>query len=538
MVVDNGDNLWFFDNNGLRIIAPDGIVTTIVPANVLISAPGQRLSGMVSGACWDPKTKCILFSVSTSLVVIERFNTVTRILDTFTSDPLLLGCAGMAPLPSGHYIVANPASTQVLDIDEKGKVTTLYQGSCGDSGVFCAPISVVTDAEGKVFILTGGTGMVWQLGQTDGIYDVQWLGGNFRTGYCDGSILTGSMGGASEMILHNNSFIIDDTGDCAIRQMDMAGNFTTIAGMSMSRGADVNPWDAGALAWGLTVRAMAVDPNGKILVGSEEGICQVSTTGGFQQIVQGCGYDVSIASVDGPPGLASVRAINCMLFRPDGSLLFVEEDNKLRSMDPQGKVTTEYTWYTGYQDGPAGSFKLGRVNQIALTSTGEVLVCDTDNWCIRRLGTDGSMDTLFGKPPSQGGTILPSGIALAPDGTMFVPDYANCVIYKIPPGGSPVILSGQFGQTGTQDGNASIALFHQLGAAFLDPQGNLWVIDKDCFRKITPDGSVTTPIGSFVNYGVSLGPLPGSLRLPSGLAWLPNGDEILSVSFYLLYISN
>lgn len=90
----------------------------------------------------------------------------------------------------------------------------------------------------------------------------------------------------------------------------------------------------------------------------------------------------------------------------------------------------------------------------------------------------------------------PSGIALDPQGNLYVADTGNHVIRKITPKGVVSTLAGN-GQAGFRDGAAAQAQFDAPIGVAVDNQGRVWVADtyNDKIRMITVDGMVHTVAG-------------------------------------------
>ena len=94
--------------------------------------------------------------------------------------------------------------------------------------------------------------------------------------------------------------------------------------------------------------------------------------------------------------------------------------------------------------------------------------------------------------------ISPEGIAIAPDGKVYVSDYIGNRVYRLQPDGTLVVIAG--GGTGF-DGPATKAnLWHPSGLA-ADPDGQLYVADNmgAAIRRIDHQGmisTVNTPYGS------------------------------------------
>jgi hypothetical protein len=119
-------------------------------------------------------------------------------------------------------------------------------------------------------------------------------------------------------------------------------------------------------------------------------------------------------------------------------------------------------------------------------------------------------------------------------GNVFVSN--NQQIFRIGTDGAVSLLAGWADQScfwvgpttdnsGMKDGVGSAARFVKIGAMTTDREGNLYVVDNNTIRKITPVGLVSTIIGQPNSWGVRLGPLPGSLYNPNGLVFLQDGGS-------------
>jgi hypothetical protein len=94
----------------------------------------------------------------------------------------------------------------------------------------------------------------------------------------------------------------------------------------------------------------------------------------------------------------------------------------------------------GHRDGPLNTAQFGRIGQIFCDQDGFIYVADYDNHCIRRITPENQVETVLGIPGQAGwkdGTRdealfnHPNGIAIAPDGTVYVADRGNSRIRKL-----------------------------------------------------------------------------------------------------------
>lgn len=87
----------------------------------------------------------------------------------------------------------------------------------------------------------------------------------------------------------------------------------------------------------------------------------------------------------------------------------------------------------------------------------------------------------------------PNAVAVDAAGTVYVADDRR--IKKISPSGLVTTIAGD-GSYGTADGQGTSATFYAANAITVDGSGNLYVVDDQRIRKITPSGLVSTLAGS------------------------------------------
>jgi sugar lactone lactonase YvrE len=92
----------------------------------------------------------------------------------------------------------------------------------------------------------------------------------------------------------------------------------------------------------------------------------------------------------------------------------------------------------------------------------------------------------------------PAGLVLDQQGNLYIADFGNDTIRKMTPDGVVTTIAGLGGAVGTNDGTGSAARFHWPEGVALDNSSNLYVSDNlnHTIRKITPDGNVSTFVGS------------------------------------------
>jgi sugar lactone lactonase YvrE len=140
---------------------------------------------------------------------------------------------------------------------------------------------------------------------------------------------------------------------------------------------------------------------------------------------------------------------------------------------------------------------------IAVAPDGTIYVADAgESNRIRKIAPDGSVTTFAGVNEGFGDGAnasfnTPSGLALDSVGNLFVADTGNNRIRKISPDGQVSTLAGD-GTAGYADGPAAQARFNGPIDVAVDDGGNIYVADSynDRIRMISSDGQVSTVAGA------------------------------------------
>src|SRR5207244_11411457 len=143
----------------------------------------------------------------------------------------------------------------------------------------------------------------------------------------------------------------------------------------------------------------------------------------------------------GPADQAGVKQPAGVVVAPDGSYYIADSGHsRIRRVDAAGTITTVAgTGAGGYSGdgGPATSAQLFAPEGIALGPDGSLYIADTFNSRIRRVAPDGTISTVagngtFGYAGDGGPATLarlgqPDGVKVAPDGTPFIADRQTVV---------------------------------------------------------------------------------------------------------------
>jgi hypothetical protein len=165
----------------------------------------------------------------------------------------------------------------------------------------------------------------------------------------------------------------------------------------------------------------------------------------------------------------------------------------------------------GAIDGQGSDARFNNPQGIAVDGSGNVYVADMHTNAIRKITEQGTVTTLAGALGQMGAHVdgkgtaarfgAPAGLAIGPDGFLYVGDHYNYRVRKVSLSGDVTTLAGVTWNTGPLsgqiDGNASIATFNAPYGVTVDSKGNVYVADlyNHKVRKITPAGMVSTLAG-------------------------------------------
>lgn len=244
-------------------------------------------------------------------------------------------------------------------------------------------------------------------------------------------------------------------------------------------------------------------------------------------------------ATDGQGSTARFNTPGGLALDPAGNLVVADTGNHtIRRIAPDGTVTTlaGSPGVTGAVDGVGTQARFNAPYGLAVDGTGGIYIADSQNHTIRYMAADGTVSTYAGLAGTPGlvdgiGTAAqfnqPNGIALAPNGTLYVADYGNSCIRAIAQGAIVTRLAGQANTHGFADGSALSALFYLPVGITLDATGVLWIADtrNHAIRRLGTDGTVSTLAGSGGTYGNADGSGTAALfRLPCGIVTTPSGN--------------
>ena len=284
--------------------------------------------------------------------------------------------------------------------------------------------------------------------------------------------------------LQGNMYVTEYTGG-RIRKISADGVVSTLAGSAATGYKD----GKGAAALLFNPGKMVCDPQGNIyFTDAGSRIRKVTPAGDVTTIAGGA----NCGSTDGPAASATFCGLGHIALAANGDLYVCDSNNFRVRKISNGQVTTVAGSKEGYANstGTAALFN-GGLTGITIDSKGNLFVSET--YTVRKITPQGAVSTFLGKnkgfgTPTEGtgaAAIVGDffGLTIDPADNIYVADFQSRV-WKITPAAVGTIITG--GNKGYKDGGR-FAQFDQPSDIGRDSQGNLYVADifNNVIRKIT-----------------------------------------------------
>ncbi|MBK35014.1 MAG: hypothetical protein CME26_05720 [Gemmatimonadetes bacterium] len=300
-------------------------------------------------------------------------------------------------------------------------------------------------------------------------------------------------------------------------------------------------------------RAVAIDSTGTIYVADSGNnrLRVVDPTGTITLFAgTGSGGGAGSDGTDGPALDAPIANPLGLALLPDGSVLVSEFGNqKVRRIESEGsRIIRNFAGRGvaafGGDGGPATLANLQSPAGITIDTVGNVYIAEQFNFRVRRVDTDGLINTIAGSfgvgfsgdgfPATAASLDQPTGVAIDTAGAVYVADQANHRIRRIGPDGIIATFAGT-GENGFS-GDGGPAIFAQLSNprdVIIDRGNRLYVSDSgnDRVRVIDLATRVIQSVagsGSTGNSGSQGIALTFGLNDPRGLAVAPDSTILIA----------
>jgi RHS repeat-associated protein len=228
------------------------------------------------------------------------------------------------------------------------------------------------------------------------------------------------------------------------------GTITVVAGTGVAGSSGDGGPATQAQLGGVT--ALAVGPDGSLYIAAlrDQGmVVRRVDPAGIISTVAGTGVwcfpPFPPCGEGGPATRAALSGADRLALGPDGSL-FIGFNSRIRRVDTAGIISTVVGVGTlGFSGdgGPATRAQIGAMGGLAVGPDGTLYIADNRELRIRRVGSDGIITTVGGNgvpgtagdggPATQAQLRYPYGIALGPDGSLYIADYYDPRIRRLSP---------------------------------------------------------------------------------------------------------
>ena len=386
ITIGNNGNLFVTDNNSIRMLTPNGAVTTVAG----IGATAGSADGAATSSLFDLPLGIAADTLGNLYVADSNNNTVrkiseTGVVTTLAGTALVLGNvdgagatarfsnpSGIAADLAGNLYVADSWNYTIRRITPQGVVSTIA-GTAGVNGTadgigaaanFNAPAGVAVDSNGNVFVV--------------------------------------------------------DRGNLSIRKITPGGIVTTIAGTARAPGSVDG---VGTVAQFTVPIDIAVDSAGNLYI-TDNSIRFQSPVATIRKITPG-GTVSTFAARAGIFGSADGTGPTAQFFYPNGiavdtqGTVYVADaaNYTIRMITPAGVVTTlaGAAGVPGSTDGIGATARFLGPKALAVDSAGMLYVVDGTN--IRKVTPNGTVTTVAGDPNNYWGLQL--GNLPDPGSTLF-----------------------------------------------------------------------------------------------------------------------
>ncbi len=312
-------------------------------------------------------------------------------------------------------------------------------------------------------------------------------------------------------------------------------------------GAKVGTWDNRAFGlggWSLDVHH-AYDPVSKTLVlgNGQQRRADANWSHVITTVAGISGNGSTGFSGDGGPATAAQVSAQGIAFGPDGSLYIADANNhRIRRVGPDGIITTVAgNGVAGFSgDGAqATAAQLSAPASVAVGSDGSLYIADTNNACIRRVGSDGIITTVAGNgvagfsgdgaQATSAQLSAPASVAVGPDGVLYIADTKNNRIRRV--GADGIITT----VVGTWAGYSWDGYVKAPTSIALGPDGSLYIVEYgfNIVSRVGPDGGYTRVAGGD---GCSIDldgkAAAGASLCPSSIAIGPDSSMYIAESYF------
>jgi uncharacterized protein (TIGR03437 family) len=534
VAADATGNLYISDsiNQRIRKIDTQGIITTFAGNGTQgFSGDGgpatQARLALPQGVAVD--TAGNVYFADAGNARVRKVDT-NGIISTVAGNgtPLSLGdggpatSAGMTPVwvavdAQGNIYIADPGSHRIRKVNTSGIISTYAGGNgagfAGDGGPAASaklfnPTSVAVDANGNVYIADTNNYRIRKVSSGASGSPVTATPSTFSFSYT----IAGNLPPSQSVVIFTLGTTLTFTSSVSttdgrnwlsVSPTSGSANNTlsiSVSPSSLSPGVyngtiTITPSGAGNSPLAIPVRLSVNSPvsQGVISTVAGNGLIPFSGNGG-----------AATSTPIGPNAVAVDRDGNIYIADIVDSRIFKVSDGGLLSVFAGNGAFT----FVG-DGGPATSASFFNPSAVAVDSSGNVYIADTQNNRIRKVTTSGQISTVAGNgrqefsgdggPATSAGISNPFAVAVDSAGNLYIADAGNNRVRKVNTNGTISTIAGMLlpGFSGDGGPATSASLFLPGGLA-VDVAGNVYVADigNARIRKVSSSGTITTVAGN------------------------------------------
>ncbi len=404
----------------------------------------------------------------------------------------------IAVTPTGVLYIADGPNHRVRKVTPDGIITTVagngQEGYSGDgmpaaSASLNDPTALLLDAAGNLYVSESMNRRIRKI-TADGI--ISTVAGKGPLGFSGdgGQAASARLNAAYSIALDGKGNVYaSDNANHRVRKIAPNGVITTVAGTAEGFSGDGGPATAARLN---SPNGIGLDAGGTLYI-ADSGNYRIRkvTPDGNISTVAGTG-DNNYYGDGGPALNAGLAGPYAVALDADGDVYFTDV-YRVRKLTKDGNIQTVAGngQYDNLVDGGlAINAFLYEPSALAFDAAGNLYIADTFHGLIRRVTTDGIINTIAGDPRGLGSRMAtstylgsPQGVAVDSMGNFYIADSALNQIYKVTADGIIVTVAGngQRGFAGDGGPAASATLSFPEGLA-LDAAGNIFVADAGNVR--------------------------------------------------------
>lgn len=449
------------NNNAIRRVTKDGTVTTLLDRTSQQSfSPGLATDAMGRVYILDRGQGAVLKLTPAGETAVlagsppSQF-TIWGSLDGHGGEARFNSPWALAVDAAGTVFVADTGNDLIRKINPAGDVTTLaglagaygHADGIGQNARFFFPRQIAVDRSGNIYVPDNGNHVIRKITPDGAVTTLAGMAG--VRGSADGT------GSAARFELPSGvavdpagNVLVADSGNQTIRKITPDGRVTTLAG---EPGFYSSEDGVGSAAHFFSPLGIACDESGNAYVADtgNQTIRKIMPDG---RVTTLAGLPGTRGSTDGSGSAALFSSPWGIAVDGAGNVFVSDEFNStIRKITPDGNVRTvagrAASW--DHIDGNADAARFYFPTGIATDASGNLWIADSWNQAIRMLTPDGEVTTVAGPMASSApwvdraypvgpgrtdgtgsGALFnqPEGIAVGPDGTVFVAEMGNHAI--------------------------------------------------------------------------------------------------------------